>query len=172
MVRLSHNKARLELFFSIGTELILLYRCIHMHNFRRVLLRASKVCLSRPGFFLAQTNRNANSQQTTDTQVKYAPLAELAPLSSNTLIASTYDTLLAPLLTLFTDNLSSVTFLIKCSLHRYTFHALSALFAITMTQSRWETVLATPGREGDNHQCQWPRKPAYPIRVAAALPPL
>ncbi|KAG1887425.1 uncharacterized protein F5891DRAFT_246095 [Suillus fuscotomentosus] len=136
MVRLSHNKAR----------------CIHMHNFRRVLLRASK---------------------TTDTQVKYAPLAELAPLSSNTLIASTYDTLLAPLLTLFTDTLSSVTFLIKCSLHRYTFHALSALFAITMTQSRqWETVLATPGREGDNHQCQWPRKPAYPIRVAAALPPL
>ncbi|KAG1891742.1 uncharacterized protein F5891DRAFT_1197509 [Suillus fuscotomentosus] len=82
-------------------------RCIHMHNFRRVLLRASKVCLSRPGFFLAQTNRNANSQQTTDTQVKYAPLAELAPLSSNTLIASTYDTLLAPLLTLFTDTLSS-----------------------------------------------------------------
>ncbi|KAG2047604.1 hypothetical protein BDR06DRAFT_1013695 [Suillus hirtellus] len=111
MVRLSRNKAR----------------CIHMHNFRRVLLRASKVCLSRPGFFLAQTNRNANSQQTTDTQVKYAPLAELAPLSSNTLIASTYDTLLAPLLTLFTDTLSSVTFLIKCSLLAAQIHVPCAL---------------------------------------------
>ncbi|KAG2746580.1 hypothetical protein P692DRAFT_20954767 [Suillus brevipes Sb2] len=83
------------------------------------------------------------------TEAEYTLLAELAPLSSSTLIASTYDTLLTPLLTLFTDTLSSLTSLIKRSLHRYTFHALSAFSALTMSQSRWDSVLARRGREGN-----------------------
>ncbi|KAG2739123.1 hypothetical protein P692DRAFT_20387525 [Suillus brevipes Sb2] len=58
------------------------------------------------------------------TETEYALLAELAPLSSDTLIASTYDTLLTLLLTLFSDTLSSLTSLIKRSLHRYTLQAL------------------------------------------------
>ncbi|KAG1772900.1 Cullin repeat-like-containing domain protein [Suillus placidus] len=83
------------------------------------------------------------------TEAEYTLLAELAPLSSNTLIALTYDTLLTPLLTLFTDTLSSLTSLIKRSLHKYTFHALSVFSALTMSQSRWESVLAKHGREGN-----------------------
>ncbi|KAG0697424.1 Cullin repeat-like-containing domain protein [Suillus ampliporus] len=83
------------------------------------------------------------------TETEYTLLAELAPLSSNSLIASTYDTLLTPLLTLFTDTLSSLTSLIKRSLHKYTFHALSAFSALSMSQSRWESVLARRGREGN-----------------------
>ncbi|KAG1772870.1 Cullin repeat-like-containing domain protein [Suillus placidus] len=83
------------------------------------------------------------------TEAEYTLLAELAPLSSNTLIASTYDSLLTPLLALFTDTLSSLTSLIKRSLHKYTFHALSAFSALTMSQSRWESVLAKRGREGN-----------------------
>lgn len=83
------------------------------------------------------------------TEAEYTLLAELAPLSSSTLIASTYDTLLTPLLTLFTDTLSSLTSLIKRSLHKYTFHALSAFSALRMSQSRWESVLARRGREGN-----------------------
>ncbi|KAG2150132.1 Cullin repeat-like-containing domain protein [Suillus cothurnatus] len=83
------------------------------------------------------------------TETEYNLLVVLAPLSSNTLVASTYDTLLTPLLTLFTDTLSSLTSLIKRSLHRYTFHALSAFSALTMSQSRWESVLVKRGREGN-----------------------
>ncbi|KAG1727516.1 Cullin repeat-like-containing domain protein [Suillus lakei] len=83
------------------------------------------------------------------TETEYTLLAELAPLSSNTLIASTYDTLLTPLLTLFTDTLSSLTSLIKRSLHKYTFHALSAFSALSISQSRWESVLAKRGRDGN-----------------------
>jgi exocyst complex protein 7 len=73
----------------------------------------------------------------------------LAPLSSTSVIASTYDTLLTPLLTLFTDTLSSLSSLIKRSLHKYTFHALSAFSALSTSQSRWESVLAKRGREGN-----------------------
>ncbi|KAG1808137.1 Cullin repeat-like-containing domain protein [Suillus variegatus] len=83
------------------------------------------------------------------TETEYTLLTELAPLSGNALIASTYDTLLTPLLTLFTDTLSSLTSLIKRSLHKYTFHALSAFSALSMSQSRWESVLAKRGREGN-----------------------
>ncbi|KAG1864539.1 Cullin repeat-like-containing domain protein, partial [Suillus tomentosus] len=82
-------------------------------------------------------------------QTEYTLLTELAPLSSNTLTASTYDTPLTPLLTLFTDTLSSLTSLIKRSLHKYTFHALSAFSALSMSQSRWESVLEKRGREGN-----------------------
>lgn len=83
------------------------------------------------------------------TETEYILLTELAPLFNSTLIASTYDTLLTPLLTLFTDTLSSLTSLIKRSLHKYTFHALSAFSALTMSQTRWESVLAKRGREGN-----------------------
>ncbi|KAJ8581778.1 hypothetical protein M405DRAFT_601411 [Rhizopogon salebrosus TDB-379] len=82
-------------------------------------------------------------------EIEYTLLMTLAPLSSTSVIASTYDTLLTPLLTLFTDTLSSLSSLIKRSLHKYTFHALSAFSALSTSQSRWESVLAKRGREGN-----------------------
>ncbi|KAG2063429.1 hypothetical protein BDR04DRAFT_1188894 [Suillus decipiens] len=45
--------------------------------------------------------------------------------------------------------LTELTSLIKRPLHKYTFHALSAFSALTMSQSRWESVLAKRGREGN-----------------------
>lgn len=61
------------------------------------------------------------------------------------LLASTYDTLLNPLLRLFTDTLSSLTAIIKRSLHKYTFHALATYSALSPSQNRWETVMARRG---------------------------
>ncbi|KAG1745404.1 uncharacterized protein EDB91DRAFT_1269752 [Suillus paluster] len=81
------------------------------------------------------------------------------PLFSNSLIASTYATLLTPLLTLFLHILSSLPSLIKRSLHKYTLHALSGFSALSMSQSRWKSVsfpdflagwkLAAVGKGGD-----------------------
>ncbi|KAI6028869.1 Cullin repeat-like-containing domain protein [Pisolithus orientalis] len=72
-------------------------------------------------------------------------LVDLAPLSSPSLLASTYDTLLTPLLQLFTDTNSSFTSLVKRSLHKYTFHALSTYSALASSQVQWEALLARRG---------------------------
>ncbi|KAF9242082.1 Cullin repeat-like-containing domain protein [Melanogaster broomeanus] len=76
---------------------------------------------------------------------EYTLLTDLAPLTSPSLIASTYDTLLKPLLRLFADTLSSLTSLIKRSLHKYTFHALATHSALSSSQSRWEVLLTRRG---------------------------
>ncbi|KAI6162546.1 Cullin repeat-like-containing domain protein [Pisolithus thermaeus] len=82
-------------------------------------------------------------------ETEYSLLVDLAPLSSPSLLASTYDTLLTPLLQLFTDTNSSLTSLIKRSLHKYTFHALSAYSALASSQVQWETLL---GRRGEGRK--------------------
>ncbi|KAG6371893.1 Cullin repeat-like-containing domain protein [Boletus reticuloceps] len=78
-------------------------------------------------------------------ETEYSLLTDLAPLTTPSLLASTYDTLLNPLLTLFTDTLSSLTAIIKRSLHKYTFHALAAYSALSPSQSRWETIMTWRG---------------------------
>ncbi|KAF8426818.1 Cullin repeat-like-containing domain protein [Boletus edulis BED1] len=72
-------------------------------------------------------------------------LLRIAEILHPSLLASTYDTLLNPLLTLFTDTLSSLTAIIKRSLHKYTFHALAAYSALSPFQSRWETIMTWRG---------------------------
>ncbi|KAI6039999.1 Cullin repeat-like-containing domain protein [Pisolithus marmoratus] len=89
----------------------------------------------------------ANLFRTAETE--YALLLDLAPLASPSLLASTYDTLLTPLLQLFTDTNSSLTSRIKRSLHKYTFHALAAYSALASSQVQWEALL---GRRGDERK--------------------
>ncbi|KAG9313322.1 Cullin repeat-like-containing domain protein [Chiua virens] len=81
--------------------------------------------------------------------IEYSLLTSLAPLTMPAILASTYDTLLSPLLTLFTDTLSSLTAIIKRSLHKYTFHALATYAALSASQSRWETLMM---RRGDGRR--------------------
>lgn len=81
--------------------------------------------------------------------MEYTLLIDLAPLSNPPLLASTYDTLVTPLLDLYTDTHSSLSSLIKRSLHKYTFHALSAYSALASSKSRWETLLE---RRGDGRK--------------------
>ena len=67
-------------------------------------------------------------------------LNDLAPLPVQ-FLAQTYNTLLTPLLTLFSDTLSSLTSLIKRSLHKYTFLALSSYESLSALQPRWDQIL-------------------------------
>jgi len=73
-------------------------------------------------------------------QEEYGLLTELAPLSGQSL-ASTYGTLLTPLINLFNSTISSLSTLIKRSLHKYTFLALSAYSSLSATQARWDELV-------------------------------
>ncbi|KAF8625717.1 hypothetical protein AX15_005229 [Amanita polypyramis BW_CC] len=73
---------------------------------------------------------------------EYSLLADLAPLTSGQLLASAYTALLAPILSLFSSTLNSLITLIKRSLHRYAFLALSTYESLLKLQPRWEVLLA------------------------------
>jgi len=74
-------------------------------------------------------------------QEEYNLLVELAPLPGQSHLTSTYITLLTPLTTLFNTTLSSLSTLIKRSLHKYTFHALAAYSALSACQDRWDGLI-------------------------------
>ncbi|KAJ7153068.1 Cullin repeat-like-containing domain protein [Mycena crocata] len=74
-------------------------------------------------------------------------IKELTPLSSPNAIASSYNTLLNPLLVLFSTTLTSLIAFIKRSLHKYAFLALSSFEALLALQPRWDVVLARRGPE-------------------------
>ncbi|TFK95285.1 Cullin repeat-like-containing domain protein [Pterulicium gracile] len=87
---------------------------------------------------------------------EYASLTALAPLSSSSLLSSTYHTLLTPLLSLFGTTLSTLITLIKRSLAKYTFLALSTYDALASLQPRFESrvlsrrTLPSSSRAGGN----------------------
>ncbi|KZT07915.1 uncharacterized protein LAESUDRAFT_724388 [Laetiporus sulphureus 93-53] len=81
---------------------------------------------------------------------EYHLLTELAPLIAPAMIASTYTTLLNPLISLFSNTLSSLSTLIKRSLHRYTLHALALYTALNGAQSRWDEVVWRPAGRKEN----------------------
>ncbi|KAM6492030.1 exocyst complex component, exo70 subunit [Amanita muscaria] len=73
---------------------------------------------------------------------EYSLLTDLAPLTSQQLITTAYATLLSPIIALFTSTLNSLINLIKRSLHKHTFLALSTYESLLKLQSRWEALLA------------------------------
>jgi exocyst complex component 7 len=79
----------------------------------------------------------------TDPQMEYDLLQELAPLPNQT--SETYATLLVPLMSLFTSTLTSLTALIKSSLHKYTFLALSSYAELSLLNERWDRMLSWRG---------------------------
>ncbi|KAH9954763.1 Cullin repeat-like-containing domain protein [Russula dissimulans] len=72
---------------------------------------------------------------------EYNLLVQLAPLPGQSHLTSTYIALLAPLTTLFNTTLSSLSTLIKRSLHKYTFHALASYSALSACQDRWDDLI-------------------------------
>ncbi|KZT18946.1 exocyst complex component exo70 subunit [Neolentinus lepideus HHB14362 ss-1] len=72
---------------------------------------------------------------------EYELLNQLAPLLASSSLSSTYNTLLTPVISLFSSTLSSLTSLIKRSLHKYTFLALSTYSSLLASQSRWDDLL-------------------------------
>lgn len=78
---------------------------------------------------------------------EYVLLMDLTPLASPQLVASSYATLLNPILVLFSNTLTSLIGLIKRSLHKYTFLALSSYESLLSLQPRWDSLLSRRGSE-------------------------
>ncbi|KAF5351049.1 hypothetical protein D9756_008179 [Leucocoprinus leucothites] len=78
---------------------------------------------------------------------EYKLLKELSPLTNPEIIASSYGALLAPILSLFNSVLGQMAALIKKSLQKYNFLALSAYDALLQQQPAWEEVLSRRGSE-------------------------
>ncbi|KAF7321126.1 hypothetical protein HMN09_00200600 [Mycena chlorophos] len=80
-----------------------------------------------------------------DEEYKY--IKELSPLSSPNVVASAYNSLLNPILALFSNTLTSLVGLIKRSLHKYSFLALASYETLLALQPRWDTLLTRRGSE-------------------------
>ncbi|KAK7052358.1 Cullin repeat-like-containing domain protein [Favolaschia claudopus] len=80
-----------------------------------------------------------------DEEYKY--IKELSPLSSPNVVASSYNSLLNPILSLFSTTLTSLIAFIKPALHKYAFCALAAYEALLALQPRWDALLSRRGSE-------------------------
>ncbi|EIM89544.1 exocyst complex component exo70 subunit [Stereum hirsutum FP-91666 SS1] len=72
---------------------------------------------------------------------EYNLLNELSPLQNPSLLATTFATLLNPIIRLYNDTMSSLSSLIKRSLHKYTFLALSSYSALASHQASWDSLI-------------------------------
>jgi exocyst complex protein 7 len=81
-------------------------------------------------------------------QEEYKLLIEMSPLSSPQLIASAFGTLMVPILRLFNAVLTQLITLVKKSLHKYNFLALSAFEGLLSLQRHWDDLLS---RRGPDH---------------------
>ncbi|KAG5640956.1 hypothetical protein DXG03_006537 [Asterophora parasitica] len=78
---------------------------------------------------------------------EYNLLTQLTPIASPTMLGSSYSTLLTPILTLFSTTLTSLVNLIKKSLPKYTFLALTAYESLLSLQPQWDDLLSRRGNE-------------------------
>lgn len=78
---------------------------------------------------------------------EYQLLSQLTPLASTSVLASSFSTLLSPILKLFTTILTSLVNLIKKSLPKYCFLALAAYECMLSIQSQWDDILSRRGNE-------------------------
>jgi exocyst complex protein 7 len=67
-------------------------------------------------------------------------LGDMLPLPAPPVLAATYNSLMNPVLGLFSDTLAGLIALIKRSLHKYTFLALSSHQALAGLQTRWDAL--------------------------------
>ncbi|KAI0052026.1 exocyst complex component exo70 subunit [Auriscalpium vulgare] len=81
---------------------------------------------------------------------EYGLLTQVGPLSGQAAISATYISLLTPLISLFNSTLTSLLTLIKRSLHKFTFHALSAYSALAAAQTRWDDLITRRAERKEN----------------------
>ena len=96
--------------------------------------------------FLSRRCHKLNS----GTQEEYELLVQLAPLPSPTHLPATYAAFLTPLTSLFKSTLSSLSILIKRSLHKYTFHALASYSSLSVHQDRWDELITRRAERKEN----------------------
>ncbi|KAG6899569.1 hypothetical protein C0993_009148 [Termitomyces sp. T159_Od127] len=78
---------------------------------------------------------------------EYQLLSQLTPIASASMLASSFNTLLSPILKLFTTILISLVNLIKKSLPKYSFLALAAYECMLSIQSQWDDILSRRSSE-------------------------
>ncbi|EJD43374.1 hypothetical protein AURDEDRAFT_66656 [Auricularia subglabra TFB-10046 SS5] len=78
-------------------------------------------------------------------QAEYMLLDQLAPLPGS--VPQTFASLLNPIGALFANTIAGLTALIKKSLQKHTFLALSAYGALVVSQARWEDVIRNAARK-------------------------
>jgi exocyst complex protein 7 len=81
-------------------------------------------------------------------QEEYRVLGDMLPLSAPAVLVATYNSLLGPVVGLFGDTLTSLIGLIKRSLHKYTFLALSTYQSLSVLQTRWDVLQGRRGAGG------------------------
>ncbi|KAI0073224.1 hypothetical protein K474DRAFT_1666843 [Panus rudis PR-1116 ss-1] len=79
---------------------------------------------------------------------EYDLLLDLAPLSTPAALEQTFNTLLTPLTSLFSQTLSSLSSLIKRSIHKHTFLAFSIFSVLSAAQARWDDVMCRRAGRG------------------------
>ncbi|KAI0945118.1 hypothetical protein AcV7_010355 [Taiwanofungus camphoratus] len=122
-----------------------LRKCLEMYG-KRVVDRAETLDGVMAGRELGKFIENILNVS----EEEYSLLTDLAPLTTQSNIASTYTTLITPLATLFTTTLSSLNASIKRSLHKFTFLALSTYSCLLDSQSRWEDVMCRRAGRKEN----------------------
>ncbi|KZV66270.1 exocyst complex component, exo70 subunit [Peniophora sp. CONT] len=108
-------------------------KCLDVYA-RRVLERAETVDGVNAGREVGKWTQNLLDIA----EQEHALLAQLAPLPESGQLSRTYTVLLTPMVSLFNSTQTSLTALIKRSLHKHTFLALSAYSAIHVHQARWD----------------------------------
>ncbi|KAG6831389.1 hypothetical protein H0H92_010991 [Tricholoma furcatifolium] len=78
---------------------------------------------------------------------EYQLLTQLTPIANPSLLGSSYAILLAPILKLFSTTLTSLVSMIKKSLAKYTFLALSAYETLLPMQPEWDELLSRRSSE-------------------------
>ncbi|THH20305.1 hypothetical protein EW146_g1018 [Bondarzewia mesenterica] len=120
-------------------------KCLEVHG-RRVVERAETVEGVEAGRELGKWVQNMLKVA----EEEYTLLVELAPLPGQSLLSTTYATLLTPIVNLFNTTLSSLSTLIKRSLHKYTFLALSAYSSLSTQQSQWDDIIMRRAERKEN----------------------
>jgi len=79
---------------------------------------------------------------------EYDLLVELSAIGTPSQIASSYNTLLNPILVMFSTTSTSLVAFIKRSLHKYGFTALSAYESLLSLQPLWDEMAGLRGSDG------------------------
>lgn len=77
-------------------------------------------------------------------------LSDLAPIPTSSLTATTFGSLITPLISLFKSTLSSLNTSIKRNLQKYTFLALSTYTSLSESETHWEDLMCRRAGRREN----------------------
>ena len=85
-----------------------------------------------------------------EVQVEYNLLSDLAPIPTSSLVATTFSSLITPLISLFKSTISSLNTSIKRNLQKHTFLALSAYTSLSQLETHWDDLMCRRAGRREN----------------------